>query len=249
MHAEREKNRRKWSTRLANESAEYPPRYVRRQNSLETNFLTTLHCPPVVPVRLVVRNFGELRRTCLLDARNTDSLRVSCPQLAGVELGKTGEYNGVIHLITLEDATRVNGTIASEVAHPRNFPALLYGKSTDVSYNRSRNVRGELLMHRLRTSTAAAHVAHHWGPQGLHTTPHVRCCRNLGIGSGVALWSGKLLLVPRCTTEICHATGTFKCWKSWVGEVTGGATETGPAAIAQCTGEDGRGSRELPKCG
>ena len=87
----------------------------------------------LVPVRLVVRNFGELRRTCLLDARNTDSLRfqnsresmestvngrVCRPQLAGVELGKTGECNGAIHLISLKDARRVNGTIALSSTAP-----------------------------------------------------------------------------------------------------------------------------------
>ena len=50
-------------------------RDVRRQNRLmkeEASFTTTLSCRPVVPVGLVIKNFGELRRTCLLDALNAE---------------------------------------------------------------------------------------------------------------------------------------------------------------------------------
>ena len=135
----------------------------------EANFTTTLPWRPVVPVRLIVRNFGALRRTCLLDARDTDSLRCqNCrksmlcrPQLAGVELGKTGECNGEIHLISLEDARRANGTIDLSKTAPLEFPGVPVERAPTTG------TVGVAMSSGCTSSEhpPRRHVAHQWSPQ------------------------------------------------------------------------------------
>ena len=150
----------------------------------------------------------------------------------------------------------------SVAPHPSSFPAPQHGKSTEHRLRTSTAAarangtwrtngackdgwttpwRGDCHW----ASAAAASAAGAVGSTVAHTTPHVRCCRtawesaaasNSGAGYCCCWW-----VVPGCSTEICHATRMFKCWRSWVG-VTGGATGTGPPAIAECTGEGGRGT-------